>query len=212
MEFDVFLKLVSKLGSVALPQNRAHDKMTPLHRKSLKINNDILNKARQAAVLALFYPDDNYQTKFVLILRNTYKGQHSAQVSFPGGKPEKEDGTLKNTAIRETFEEIGVPAQSVKILKRLSPVYIPTSNFNVQPYLAMLHDKPLFKKDPREVHKIIEVNLSYFLESQRVVNHKVLLANNTDVEVPAFNLHGHMVWGATAMMLSEIKDLLKPML
>lgn len=212
MDFNVFLKLVSNLDTVSLPQKRAHDKMTPLHRKSLKVNNNILSKAKRAAVLALFYPDDNYQTKFVLILRNTYKGQHSAQVSFPGGKPEKDDGTLRNTALRETFEEVGVPAQSIKILKKISSVYIPTSNFNVQPYLAMLQDKPLFKKDPREVNKIIEVNLSYFLESQRVVNHKVLLANNTDVEVPAFNLYGHIVWGATAMMLSEIKDLLKPML
>ena len=213
MNYDNFLKATLNIENITLPAQDAHLKMMPPERRDINVSVDHIKRAKQAAVLALFYPGKNYNTHFVLILRNTYKGHHAAQVSFPGGKPEPQDaGSLLRTATRETFEEVGISAKAVKILKPLSPVYIPPSNFNVQPFIGVLKDAPVFKRDTREVNKIIEVDLKYFLDDKRVITHEVLTSYNAKKQVPAYNLLGYNVWGATAMMLSEIKDLLKQML
>ena len=210
MKFEEFLKSVSKIKNIPLPAETSHFKMVPPFRQELlRKQEKAIKKAKHAGVLALFYPDEDIETKFVLILRKTYKGVHSAQVAFPGGKLETQDTSLKDTALRETFEEVGVPIEAVSIVRSISQVYIPPSNFYVQPYIGLTQTTPKFIKQEDEVEELIEIDLEHFLDDQSLITKKVKTSYSIEVEVPAFKLNDYVVWGATAMMLSEIKDLLK---
>lgn len=213
MDYDEFLKSISKIENIPLPAEASQVKMVPSFRQELiKRQKKEIKNAKEAGVLALFYPDNNLKTRLVLILRKTYKGVHSAQVGFPGGKLEDEDTSLKDAAVRETYEEIGVPINHIEVVKQLSKVYIPPSNFNVQPFIGITKNTPVFIKEEKEVEAIIEVDLKDFLDDNQVVVKQVKTSYSVEVEVPAFKLNGYIVWGATAMMLSEIKDILKPLL
>jgi len=213
MDFNEFLRLSSKIKNIKLPAEASHLKMMPASRlELLKSQNEAIKVAKKAGVIALFYPDENLQTKFLLILRKTYEGIHSAQVGFPGGKLEIHDHSLKEAAIRETFEEVGVPKNDIIVIHELSGVYIPPSNFYVHPFIALTEKRPFFILQEDEVEAIIEVDLQHFLDENVIMTNRVKASYNIDVEVPTFLLNGHIVWGATAMILSEIKDLLKELI
>ncbi|CDF79727.1 NUDIX hydrolase [Formosa agariphila KMM 3901] len=210
MNFDDFIKLRSKIENIQLPAEASQFKMSPPFRKELLEENRIKMKtARKAAVMALFYPNQAYETMLVLILRNTYKGVHSAQIGFPGGKLELEDESLKSAAIRETFEEVGVREQDIEVWREISNLYIPPSHFLVQPYIGIVEKTPVFLKQDAEVKAIIEVPLTEFLNENSVVTKTVTTSYIEKIDVPAFVLQDYVVWGATAMMLSEVKDILK---
>jgi len=164
--------------------------------------------AKKAAVLALFYPDQQLDTQLALILRNSYPGVHSDQVGFPGGKIEATDASYKAAALRETEEEIGVSASMIQVIRAMSPLYIPPSNYLVYPFFGVVNHTPEFEKEDAEVREIIEVKLADFLDPSSVLQTKVPTSYKVEVEVPAFLLEGYVVWGATAMMLSEIKEVL----
>ena len=213
MVFNSFLESVVKIKHLELFGEQSHAKMSPPYRLDLaKKMKEKAKSARRAGVMALFYPNLTGETYLVLILRKTYKGVHSAQVGFPGGKYEDEDNDLMITAIRETEEEVGVPESMVNVIKPLSPLYIPPSNFMVHPFIGISEATPTFIKQDEEVEAIIEVKLLDFLDEVNCITTKVPTSYNVEVEVPAFRLNGHIVWGATAMMLSELKDLLKQVL
>lgn len=210
MEFDYFLKSISKIKNKPLPAEASQFKMSPPFRLELvELNKEKLPYAKKAGVMALFYPDANQNTRLALILRKTYNGVHSAQIGFPGGQIELEDSNLEMTAIRETYEEIGIINSQIEVLKALTKVYIPVSNYFVQPFIGISRATPSFKKQDDEVEDIVEVLLDHLLDDEVVISKNVATSYNVEIEVPAFDLNGHIVWGATAMMLSEIKDLLK---
>ena len=210
MNFEDFLISISKIKKLPLPAEASQFKMSPAFRSNqIEKYKKKMENAKQSAVLALFYPDLKQQTKLALILRRPYNGVHSAQISFPGGKVEDSDVNLEFTAIRETHEEIGVSPEQITIIKELTRVYIPPSNFTVQPYLGFSVKTPRFVLQEEEVDDLLEVSLIDFINDDNVVNKKVSTSYSVDVEVPAFLLNGHIVWGATAMMLNEVKDLLK---
>ncbi len=213
MNFEDFLTAISKIENIPLPAEASHFKMVPPFRQELlRRQRKAIKDAKKAGVLALFYPDKSQKTTLVLILRKTYNGVHSAQVGFPGGKLEDQDKSLQDAAVRETFEEVGVPIQNIKVVKQLSEVYIPPSNFHVQPFIGISESTPEFVKQDNEVEAIIEIDLLHFLDDNQLVTKTVTTSYSIDVEVPAFKLNNYIVWGATAMMLSEIKDMLKQML
>ena len=212
MDFQYFLEFVPNLVQAALPAMKAHVKMAPFERiESLK-NIDIENKnPRTAAVMMLFYPK-NGVTHLVLIVRNSYEGVHSGQIAFPGGKYEKEDKDFKETALRETQEEVGIRPEIMEIIKAFTPMYIPPSNFMVNPFLGICNDEICFVPDPSEVAQIIELPLSVFLSDAIVIEANLSTSYAQNINVPAFEIEGHVVWGATAMILSELKDVLKTVL
>ena len=213
MNFETFIKSASKIKNLNLPGEDSLFKMSPPFRDELvEANRAKMKNAKQAGVMALFYPNEEGETYLILILRKTYKGVHSAQVGFPGGKYEDDDPDLEYTAQRETYEEVGVPIADVQVLKAMTKLYIPPSNFTVSPYLAITKQTPNFIKQDEEVEDLIEVSISHFLNDDNTGDVNVMTSLDVELEVPAFTLNGHVVWGATAMMLSELKDLLKMVL
>ena len=159
---------------------------------------------KKAAVLMLFYPDSNSDTRMVLILRNKYNGIHSNQISFPGGKVDDLDKNLQQTALRETFEEIGVNSSLIKIVNKLSSVYIPPSNFHVQPFVGYSENNLVFKADKKEVALIITPLIKDLL-NLKIVNSKVSI-RGYDHEVPRYLVENQLLWGATAMMVYEFME------
>ncbi|MCB0446528.1 MAG: CoA pyrophosphatase [Gelidibacter sp.] len=213
MNFEAFLNSISKIEHVPLPGQDSQFKMSPPYRMDLIAQQkEAMKHSKKAGVMALFYPDMSYETKLILILRKTYKGVHSAQVGFPGGKYEIEDNSLQITALRETNEEVGVPINDMKVLKAMTEVYIPPSNFTVYPFLGIATKTPNFLKQDDEVEDLIEVAIKDLVDDQFATSQLIMTSLQKEVEVPAFQLNGHLVWGATAMMLSEIKELLKTVL
>ena len=158
MRFDAFSKIINAINSFALPGLEAQMLMAPPFREAL-LKQSVSHRAnaKLAAVMALFYPNKQGETHLVFIVRKSSPGVHSGQIGFPGGKPESGDVDLKATAVRETWEEIGVSSQSIHVLCPLTEVYIPPSNFNVFPFVGMSTSTPNFKRQPSEVESIIEI-------------------------------------------------------
>lgn len=209
MDFHEFEKEIVKIKKMTLPGPEVQFQMAPMSRLSeLKEAARMRNNAKRAGVMALFYPSLDLSTRLVLILRKTYKGVHSAQIGFPGGKMEKQDTSLEETALRETEEEVGVPREKIKVIKELTEVYIPPSNFFVQPFLGIASQTPTFVPQEKEVEALIEVELEKFLDESSVGRGTISASYAKSLEVPAFILNDHIVWGATAMMLNELREML----
>jgi 8-oxo-dGTP pyrophosphatase MutT (NUDIX family) len=186
-----------------LPGVDAHERMVPSTRKTIYRDVTIPVDAKKSAVLILFYPDAQ-GLHFPLIERTEYPGVHSRQISLPGGSWEPSDPDYIATALRETEEEIGVDRQQVEVLGLLSPLYIPPSNFWVQPVLGYLNGAPSFAADPNEVASIIPASLGELLTGQWVGESKIQHSSGLHLTVPSYTVQGHVVWGATAMMMSEL--------
>lgn len=209
MLFKDFIKYIPKIEKEKLLSTDAHAKMAPLERISyLKEENYQDKNPKQAAVLMLFYPK-NQQTHLALIVRNTYPGVHSSQIGFPGGKVEESDLNLEETALRETHEEVGIHPEKVEIIKSFSQIYIPPSNFLVAPFMGISQQELTFVPDLHEVKRVLEFSVEDFLSDKSITKVKMSTSYATDIEVPAFMVDKYVVWGATAMMMSELKETIK---
>jgi 8-oxo-dGTP pyrophosphatase MutT (NUDIX family) len=209
MDFDTFLEYIPQIIKVKLPAQEAHAKMEPSERMNfIKMALSQNKTPKVAGVLMLLYPKNGI-THLALIVRNTYEGVHSAQIAFPGGKFETEDLIFEKTALRETHEEIGILPEKIQIIKTFTPTYIPPSNFMVHPFLGIADTTLEFVPDPNEVAAVIELPLSDLLSDNTVTETKLSTSYMEEILVPAFQIQEHIVWGATAMMLSELKEVLK---
>lgn len=213
MDFNEFKSKISNLKNLDLPGVEAQHKLAPVIRIEEMKNIDFNTRNQNnAGVLAVFYPDEQHLTYLVLILRKTYQGVHSNQVGFPGGRVEEGDRDLEHTALRETEEEVGIPMEEITVVKKLTKLYIPPSDFWVHPFVGILEKTPRLVPQESEVEMILEVNIDEFLDEGSLIKKRLSTSYANDIEVPAFELAGHVVWGATAMMLSELKELLKVVL
>lgn len=208
LNFNHFSKNISQIKPLKLPANIAHLKMAPLERvRLLEEATHLYPDSRKAAVMMLFYPK-NSETHLVLIVRNSYPGVHSSQIAFPGGKSEESDRNFEETALRETHEEIGISPEKIQVIKAFSELYIPPSNFLVYPFLGISNTELQFTIQEEEVAEIIELPLATLLDDSIISTTTIDTSYAKSMKVPAFQIGEHTVWGATAMMLSELKDVL----
>jgi 8-oxo-dGTP pyrophosphatase MutT (NUDIX family) len=160
-----------------------------------------------ASVLILLYPEKgNINTIF--IQRPEYEGIHGGQISFPGGKREPDDKSPVATALREASEETGIIPGNIEILGTLTPLYIPVSNIIVTPVTGWSSTKPDFTPLSSEVDFIIEADLSMFF-NQSIIKTKPFLIRGEMIEIRYFDYEGHVIWGATAMILNELLEIIR---
>ncbi|MGD9939933.1 MAG: CoA pyrophosphatase [Clostridia bacterium] len=193
-----------------LPGDQARLIMLPEYRRNLTTGSTQDQESeglswREAAVLILLFADQG-QTRFPLILRVDGPGVHAGQVSLPGGAREYGE-SLEACAIRETAEETGVQADTVQIIRELSPLQVPPSRFTVYPFVGMASQRPAFRPSPSEVAAIMTSSVDELLDPASRYQ-EMLNIRGKDWLVPCYRLAGHRVWGATAMILAELSALL----
>ena len=159
-------------------------------------------ETRVAAVLILLYP---YRGSIytVFMQRPVYDGIHSGQISFPGGKVEPNDENIIHTALREANEETGVVPEKISVINTLTPLFIPVSNILVTPVVGWTNEKPIFKHQPEEVDFLIEAEIKRFMDPD-IIRTKPLSIRGKMIDVKYFDYDGHVIWGATAMILNEL--------
>jgi len=213
MNFSDFSSIVSKIEKKELPGIESHFKMASAQRANeIKVSKVTLENAKKAAVLAAFYPDKEGQTHLLFIKRQGGDGVHADQIAFPGGKVEDTDNDLAHTALREAEEEVGIRPNEVRFLKALTAVYIPPSGFLVQPYMGLYYKSSPFIRQVSEVNALLEIPLLDILDPSNKKLSKLNTSYASDIEVPSFKFKDQIIWGATAMMLNEIRWLLKEVL
>lgn len=163
--------------------------------------------ARNAGVMILLWKYNNH-IRTVFMQRPGYAGIHGGQISFPGGKMEKSDESIIDTATREVREEIGLDRSSINIIGSLTPLFIPVSNTIVTAVVGWINYTPVFNTDPMEVDFLIESDLRNFLNPE-IIETKPMEIRGENYEIRYFNCDGHVIWGATAMMLNELLELFR---
>jgi len=187
-----------------LPGLSAHLLMAPVPRQMVSNAED--GTPRQGGVLVLLYPGAG-GVFLPVTLRSERVVHHRGQISLPGGLREPEDVTQADTALRETYEEIGVPPAGNRILGKLTPLYVPASHSCVHPYVACRPSRPVYRPNPHEVAEVIEMPLRILTDpTARVEEDRDI--QNRRVRVPFYQLGDYKVWGATAMILSELAAIL----
>jgi 8-oxo-dGTP pyrophosphatase MutT (NUDIX family) len=191
-----------------LPGMKSHLKMAPEHREKelLSLKDTDFNPRLSAVLIILFHEEE--QLKIVFIRRSEYVGIHSGQIAFPGGRYEDDDQNLLTTALREVEEEIGVNAGLIEILGQLSDLYVPPSNFLVRAFVGYTHVRPEYVIEEREVQEVLEFDFNAF-QSGNIVRIRDFKAHNIEriIKAPCYEIDGTIIWGATAMILTELIDL-----
>ncbi|MBL7888385.1 MAG: CoA pyrophosphatase [Bacteroidia bacterium] len=197
-----------KAQLLQLPGEEAQYQMAPISRKRLSDFSDRIRTARKSAVLIVLYPNgDSINT--ILIQRPNYEGVHGGQIAFPGGKFEEADQTLSNTALREANEEIGIDTGNIQIIGNLTDLYIAPSNFLVSPYIGFTNELNELIPNNYEVSKIIHTDL-FNLNKEEIRGIKSIEhSNGYKIKTPYYEIEGFTVWGATAMMISELNAIVK---
>ena len=207
MQFNSFTQhFKDRLTNHPLPGQDAQYIMAGENIRHKKINLNALSNYKKSAVCLLFYPKAG-EVCFVLIKRPTTHQYHAGQIALPGGSCDG-DESYQQTAIRELFEETGISISSVNILGELTPLYIPVSNFYIQPIVASVATPQLVFTPNEEVQQLIEYPLKKILDEKIVAETTVNLTTGIKIKAPYFNVEGNVLWGATAMLLSEVKQLL----
>ncbi|MDI1353474.1 MAG: CoA pyrophosphatase [bacterium] len=192
----------------ALPGRDAQYRMAPSRRERVGEAAPAEGQFRPSAVMILFCVDDDSSLYIPLIERMPYHGVHSAQISLPGGKFDRTDVNLERTALRECFEEIGI--QDIEVLGELTQLHISVSGFLVQPFIGVCKTtNPSMILAEREVKSTVKLKLEDLLNDSNVETGTLEVKDRYKIDTPWFNVGGHKVWGATAMILSELKELIR---
>ncbi len=192
--------LIQKLQQT-VPGKTAQNLMLP----SAKINPFARQNPKtykKSAVLILFYIKDK-QIHLCFIKRSADNSPHSGQISFPGGKYEENDRNLEQTALRESYEELRILPEKVKLLGALTPLDIPVSQFQVYPVVGIMHDMPKFIRSQTEVERVIEVPIQTFFYSE-VRKEKKMIRKDFSFTAPYYEIEDDHIWGATSMIISEL--------
>ena len=186
-----------------LPGAESHMKMLPKNRQ-LRAAADERSKLKNSSVLLLLFPENDI-LKICLIKRPMHMKNHAGQIALPGGRIEKGETAIE-TALRETQEEIGIETSNIEILGSLSELYVEVSRFIIHPFVGWLPQKPNFEINPDEVEKIILFPLNQFLSHPDEIELETIKGK---LKVPCVQFENEIIWGATAMILSEFYDLIR---
>ena len=207
MTIERIKELLQEAFTTKLPGKDAHVKMAPQPLDLRRFTTTFSEPPKKSGVLLLFYQDHG-SVYFPLIKRPHYPGVHSGQVGFPGGKMEPSDPDILFTALREAEEEIGINASKVEVLGQLSDLYIPTSNFLVSPVIGFVPEKPSFIPEQREVARIIATEVISLFHPEVRKQTQLPVGGGMYLDTPYFAVEEEIVWGATAMILSELIQVL----
>lgn len=200
--------LLQKLRNTDLMGENAHEIYSPPYRPLFSYEEILAKNPKFAAVNILLYLK-NKEWYFPLMVRTTNdKDRHSGQISLPGGKKEKDDENFEQTAKRETAEEMGIDIHYNRIIREMSPIYIPPSNFYVRAFVSYTKKNPKFILQKTEAVELIEFPVSALLSLSEKPEMRTL-PNSRGVQVPVINFNNYIIWGATSMILSEFSYLLK---
>jgi len=205
MNFQRFITQLKITINKDLPGEESHQKMRVIYDQSIELPFSKINST-QAAVLILLYLADN-EIYFFLTKRTDELKHHKGQISLPGGTQEGNE-KLIDTALRETQEEIGINKTSISIIGTITPLFVPVTGFMIYPFIGYSLNKLDPKPDPVEVATIFSVNISDLLNKENRTTEQRNI-RGYDVQVPYFKLNDYQVWGATSMILSEFRDLIK---
>ncbi|PWH86275.1 NUDIX hydrolase [Brumimicrobium oceani] len=203
----ISIEEIRKQLTLTLPGEEAHLPMSPMGRGR---SSEAIKKSqnyRVSAVALILYENQN-ELKGILTQRSPYRGMHSGEICFPGGKMEDFDHDLKQTAIREATEEIGLKHEHFELLGELTPVFIPVSNFSIQPYVFHYKEQPIFVKNIREVAEIFSFPIHQLFDESIIKKKSLKLSDNRILDnIPYFDINNKVVWGATALILHEFKKM-----
>lgn len=200
---DIVLQKLKEQLKNRLPGSISHTKMLPPGR-ILQLPPDHSDYLESAVLLLLFPSQQHIQ--ICLIRRPTTMKNHAGQIAFPGGKKEKDDADLVQTALREAREEIGIDSSAVEVLGLLSSVYVQISDFLITPVLGWLSEKPDIQIDPSEVDEVIYVSLDDLADQVNRTD-KELETRTGRIIAPGYEVDGRFIWGATGMILAELVDI-----
>lgn len=197
------IHLLEKRLSQDLPGYDIQKKMAPTANDLyLQVNPD----HKVACVLALLYPkNDNWHISLIERASSHPEDKHAGQISFPGGKLDENDASFEDCALRETYEEIGIAPDTIGILGELTPLYVYVSNFLVHPFVGFTTEAPRFSIQESEVKSILEVPLDHFTKSKNKFIGDISIRETILPNTPYYEVYGHKLWGATAMMMSELE-------
>jgi 8-oxo-dGTP pyrophosphatase MutT (NUDIX family) len=205
--FEENIKNIEQKIQEGLPGMHSQIKMVSDTFKNRYFDMQPNEQTREGGVLILLYPEEN-QLHIPFILRPaTEKGVHSGQVAFPGGKKEETDKDLINTALREAEEEVHLDTSQITVIGQLSPLFVFASNFMVYPTLAYTEKPPILKPNPEEVAEIFSANVEHLKHPQTIKKTTIKTPQYT-FETPYYDVNGKIIWGATAMMLSELLEII----
>lgn len=200
--------LIKKIKAAELTGEQSHCIYSPPYRPLYTEEEIALQNPKLAAVNILLYLK-NDRWYFPLILRSENENdRHSGQISLPGGKKEEDDASFLQTAVRETEEEIGIDRHYIRVIRELSPIYIPPSNFYVHTYISFTKKNPQFTLQQGEAVELIEFPIESILKLDEQPE-MMALPSSPGVEVPVITFENYIIWGATSMILSEFRQLLK---
>ena len=204
---DITIEDIKKHLTYDLPGEDAHIPMSPSGRgKSSEAIKKAINH-RESAIALVIYENQN-ELKVILTERSPYRGIHSGEICFPGGKMEEIDTDLKQTAIRECIEEIGLKYENFDFLGELTPVFIPVSNFSIQPFVFYYKEPPIFIPNSREVAEVFSFPIRQLFDEDIIKKTRIEISSERILEnIPYFDLNNKVVWGATALILHEFKRL-----
>lgn len=209
MRLTQLLDKIKQIHPENLPGYAAQTKMSPPSRRKFE-EIDLKNlKAKESAVMLFLY-EKKEEVYLVFTQRHEYKGAHSGQISFPGGKKDPEDESILYTAVRETHEEIGIVVPVENVINSLTWLYVPPSNFVIYPFIAFYEGEPKFEKEEKEVKEILEFRLKDLIDER---NQKEYIYENNALKIkfssPSYQISQKVIWGATAMILSEFLSIIE---
>ncbi|MBN1926915.1 MAG: CoA pyrophosphatase [Prolixibacteraceae bacterium] len=189
-----------------LPGALAYKTLLPKGRPT-EITQHKKNNIRKSAVLVAIFKKEN-MLYFCLTRRSRKMKHHPGQISFPGGACEKTDASVIETALREMEEETGISPRNIDIIGKLSELYIPVSNFLIHPVVGFINNVKGFKIDNNEVEELITIPVIEFLNEKNIASETIptFIGN---LETPCYKINGHVIWGATAMIIAEFSWMLK---